>query len=161
MPVQVLVRDKGKEKPGTLGQIRRGQGAGHKRVGIRQQPGQHHKQNGGNHPRLDQTENPAHNPVKPAKKGDTHDLFQRKTQGHDPQKNREKKQDVGHEKTELGRGNHRGKTRTYLFIITAGKKIAEDERGQGGQLANKPDPDAADKKNKNDGDDAEINCSHG
>ena len=102
LAVQVLVRNKGKQEAGTFEKIGRGTGAGHERVVIRQQPGQHHEENGNNHPRLDQTENPAHNPVKPAEKRDAHDLFQHKTKGDDPEKNREKKQPVGHEKTELG-----------------------------------------------------------
>jgi len=159
--MQVLIRDEGKQKPGTFGQRGRGQRAGHERIGIRQQPGKHHEENGGKHARLDQTEDPAHKPVKPAEKREAHHLFEHKAQAHDPEKDRKKKQGIGHEKTELGRGNHRGKTRADLLVITPGKKIAEDERGQGGELADEADPDAANKKEENDGDNAKINCIHG
>jgi len=44
-----------------------------------------------------------------------------------------------------------------LFIIAPGKKIAENERGQRGKLPDEPDPNATDKKKKNNGDDAEVN----
>jgi len=74
--VQVLIWDKGKQKPGAFGQIGRGQGAGYMRIGICQHPGQHHEANSDNHPRLDQAEDCAHEPVKPTKQGDAHDLFQ-------------------------------------------------------------------------------------
>ncbi|OGQ86716.1 MAG: hypothetical protein A2512_08695 [Deltaproteobacteria bacterium RIFOXYD12_FULL_56_24] len=53
------------------------------------------------------------------------------------------------------------KAGAYLLIITAGKEIAENEREQGGHLANKPYPDAPGKKDENYGDGAEINCGHG
>jgi rSAM/selenodomain-associated transferase 2 len=96
--VQVLVRDKGKQKPGAFAQVGGGKRAGHKRVGIRQQPGEHHKENGNNHPRLDLTENTAQHPVKPAKQREAHDFFEHKADGQNPAKNREKKQDVGHQK---------------------------------------------------------------
>ncbi|MDG4475285.1 TIGR04283 family arsenosugar biosynthesis glycosyltransferase [Desulfobacterales bacterium RS19-109] len=160
MTLQILVRDKGKQKGGTFGKIGRSQGTGDQRVGIRQQPGDHHEKNGGQHPRLDQTENPAHKAIKPTEQGNAHHLFEHKTQGENAHKYREKQQGVGHEETELGRGNQRGKTRADLLVIAPGKKVAENERGQGGQLPDKADPYAADKKEEKDGDDAEIDCGH-
>ncbi len=53
--------------------------------------------------------------------------------------------------------NHGRKARTELLVIAPRKKIAEDERGQGGQLPDESDPDATDKKDENNGEDAEIN----
>lgn len=81
---QVLVRNKGKEKSGTFAQVGSGKRAGHEGAGIRQQPGEHHKEHGGKHPRLDQTENPTQNSVKPTKKRKAHDLFQHKAKHQNP-----------------------------------------------------------------------------
>jgi len=161
MAVQIPVGDRGKQEAGTFKQIGRGQGTGQQRIGVRQQPGHHHEENGHHHSRLDQTEEAAHEPVKPAEKREAHDLFEHIANGQDSQKNREKQQGVGHQKRDLRRRDKERKVRAYLFVIPSGKKVAENERRQGGQLANEADPDAANKKDEHDGDDAEINCSHG